>query len=80
MNQMSTPDLTHLLFRANEAEIGIAVITSDPVRLRAKLYAERKRHGLTNLTFVQPPVGSESRLWIIKKTAKKEAKNGTTQD
>jgi hypothetical protein len=70
MNMMPQPDLTHLLFLANEAEIGISVITSNPQLLRNKLYAERKRCGLTNLTFVQPPTDSESRLWIIKKEAK----------
>lgn len=77
MNMMPQPDLTHLLFRANEAEIGICVITNNPQLLRNKLYAERKRLALTNLTFIQPPVDSESRLWIIKKDAKQ---NGSTEN
>lgn len=67
---MPAPDLVSLLFRANEAEIGISVITNNPTLLRNQLYAERKRQGLTNLTFIQPPIDSESRLWIIKKEAK----------
>jgi hypothetical protein len=70
MKDYSQPDLAFLLLQASEAEVGISVVTSDPVRLRAKLYAERKRLGLSNLSFVQPPVDSESRIWIIKKTAK----------
>lgn len=77
MNMLPSPDLTHLLFLANEAEIGISVITNSPQLLRNKLYAERKRCGLTNLTFVQPPTDSESRLWIIKKEAKA---NGAHED
>lgn len=67
---MPAPDLVFLLYKANEAEIGIAVITNNPQLLRNQLYAERKRQGLTNLTFIQPPTDSESRLWIIKKDAK----------
>jgi len=76
MNHMTSPDLAFLLLRATEAEVGVSVVTSNPALLRSKLYAERKRLGLTNLTFVQPPVDSDTRLWIIKK----DVKNGTTQD
>lgn len=64
------PDLIHLLFRALECEVGVSVVTNNPQLLRNQLYAERKRQGLTNLTFIQPPVDSESRLWIIKKEEK----------
>ena len=69
---MSTPapDLIFLLFRANEAEFGISVVTNNPQLLRNQLYAERKRQGLTNLTFIQPPTESDSRLWIVKKDMK----------
>lgn len=67
---MPKPDLISLLFRANEAEIGISVITNNPQLLRNQLYAERKRQGLTNLTFIQPPVDSDSRIWIVKKDMK----------
>lgn len=76
MKDYSQPDLAFLLLRASEAEVGISIITSDPTRLRAKLYAERKSLGLLNLSFIQPPVGSESRIWVIKK----DVKNGTTED
>ena len=76
MNMMPQPDLAFLLLRASEAEIGICVVTNNVQLLRNKLYAERKRLGLLNLTFIQPPVDSESRLWIIKK----DARNGSTED
>lgn len=75
--KMPAPDLVSLLYTANESEIGISVITNNPVLLRNRLYAERKRQGLTNLTFIQPPVDSESRLWIVKKDAKA---NGPTEN
>lgn len=70
MNMMPKPNLSSLLIQADEAEIGISVVTNNPVLLRNQLYAERKKLGLTNLTFIQPPVDSENRLWIIKKDAK----------
>lgn len=70
MNMMPKPNLSSLLIQADEAEIGISVVTNNPQLLRNQLYAERKRLGLTNLTFIQPPVDSESRIWIIKKDAK----------
>ena len=70
MNAMPKPDLAYLLISADEAEIGVSVVTNNPQLLRNQLYAERKRLGLTNLTFIQPPVDSDSRLWIIKKDAK----------
>lgn len=73
MNMLPQPDLAFLLLRADEAEIGLAVVTNNPQLLRNKLYAERKRLGLTNLTFIQPPVDSDTRLWIIKKDAKNGA-------
>ena len=75
MNMLPKPDLAFLLVTADEAEIGISVITNNPQLLRNQLYAERKRLGLTNLTFIQPPVDIDSRLWIIKK----DAKNGSQE-
>lgn len=75
MNAIPKPDLSYLLLRANEAEVGISVVTNNPVLLRNQLYAKRKELGLTNLTFVQPPVDSDTRLWIIKKDAKANGEN-----
>lgn len=76
MNMMPQPDLAFLLLRASESEVGLSVITNNVQLLRNKLYAERKRLGLLNLSFIQPPVDSESRLWIVKK----EARRGATED
>jgi hypothetical protein len=73
MNALPKPDLAFLLLRADEAEVGISVITNNPQLLRNQLYAKRKELGLTNLTFIQPPTDSESRLWIIKKDVKSGA-------
>ena len=70
MNMIPKPDLSFLLLRADEAEVGISVVTNNPQLLRNQLYAERKKLGLTNLTFIQPPVDSDTRLWIIKKDSK----------
>ncbi len=73
MNMMAQPDLAHMLLRAREAALGICVVTNNPQLLKNRLYAERKRLGYEDLTIAQPPVGSESRLWIIKKEARKNA-------
>jgi hypothetical protein len=70
MNMMSQPDLHHLLLRARESEVGVSVVTNNPKILKAKLYAVRKEFGFTDLSFAQPPVDGDSRLWIIKKGAK----------
>lgn len=70
MSSFVGPDLASLLLAADEAEFGIAVITNDPRLLRNQLYAERKRLGMTHLSFAQPHENAESRLWIIKKEAK----------
>lgn len=70
MNAFAQPDLAHMLLRASEAEFGICVRTSNPQLLKNRLYAERKRLGMTELSFVQPPTDGDSRLWIIKKEAR----------
>lgn len=75
MNMTVKTDLAMLLLRADESDFGIAVITNNPKLLRNQLYAERKRVGLLNLSFIQPPVGSESRLWIVKKEAKENGES-----
>lgn len=64
----TSPDLAHLLLRASESEIGLKVFTNNPQLLRNKLYAERRKvPEFSNLTFIQPPEGADTRLWIIKK-------------
>lgn len=74
---MNSPDLASLLLLAREAEVGISIITNNPALLKNKLYAERKRHGFTDLSIIQPPSQTESRLWIVKKEARP---NGSDQD
>lgn len=70
MNMMPQPDLASLLLRAREAELGLCVVTNNVQLLKNRLYAERKRLGFTDLTFAQPPVDGDTRLWIIKKEAR----------
>lgn len=75
MNMQTKPDLAMLLLQAEESEFGISVVTNNPKLLRNQLYAERKRVGLNNLSFIQPPVDSETRLWIVKKEAKTDGES-----
>lgn len=57
-----------LLYRAYRSERGIVVTSSDPVRLRAKLYAERKKDAdLECLSITLSRTQPESQLWIVKK-------------
>jgi hypothetical protein len=64
------PDLplSHYLYQALNSESGIVLSTSDPERLRQKLYAERKKDPdlsciSINISRSQP----ESQIWLIKK-------------
>jgi hypothetical protein len=64
------PDLPliHYLYQALNSESGIVLSTSDPERLRQKLYAERKKDPdlsciSINISRSQP----ESQIWLIKK-------------
>lgn len=59
-----------LLYEAYRSERGIIVETSDPERLRQKLYAERKKSGDTDLnclTFRISPTQPASQIFILKK-------------
>lgn len=60
--------LIDYLYRALNSEHGIVVETSDPERLRQKLYAERKKDPdlakiSINISRTQP----ESQLWLVKR-------------
>ena len=67
--------LLHLLYDAMAQEIGITVTTDDPLRLRQKLYAERKRDpDFEVLSFVLSPRKPNSELWILKTKRKSDAK------
>lgn len=61
------PPLIELLYAAMNSEFGVAVSTSDPVQLRAKLYPLRKTDpDLACLSFTISPTNPTSELWIIR--------------
>jgi len=60
--------LLEMLYAAYRSELGVIVDTTDPERLRQKLYAERKKDpDLKCLSFRISPTSPESQLFIIKK-------------
>jgi hypothetical protein len=60
--------LIDLLYQALNTPYGVAVRTSNPERLRQKLYAERKKDDdLACLSLNISPTEPDSVLWIIKK-------------
>lgn len=59
-------ELTQFLYDALTSPYGIIVETSDPSRLRQKLYPLRKGNQLFHqLSFILSPV-NPSHLWIVK--------------
>jgi hypothetical protein len=63
-------DLLEILYAAYRSDLGVIVNTTDPERLRQKLYAERKKDpDLACLSFRISPTMPESQLLIIKKGA-----------
>jgi hypothetical protein len=49
------------------AEVGIVVSTTDPLKLRVKLYQEKKKDPeFEKLSFFISPVNPTSELWIAK--------------
>jgi len=66
MTTAMTIELTSLLFQALSSPYGIVVATSDPDRLRQKLYPLRKTDpAFAPLAFVLSPL-SPQHLWILK--------------
>lgn len=66
-----------LLLEADEAEVGIAIKTSNVTLLRNKIYKLlRENAGLGPFALIVPPTDPESTLWIVKK----ERSNGQTED
>ena len=60
--------LIELLYRAYNSELGIVVETTDPERLRQRLYAERKKDpDLACLSFNISPTHPQSQLLIVKR-------------
>lgn len=63
--------LIDILYTALRSPRGIIVRTSDPNKLRQRLYKERKTDpDLEVLSFNTSPFDAEGELWIIKKDAK----------
>ena len=60
----SKHDLIELLYEAQSAELGIAINTLEPKRLRARLYPIMKEENITNLQLS----AMEDELWIVKRS------------
>lgn len=59
--------MIELLYAALNSEFGVSIETSDPVRLRAKLYTLRKQDpALQCLSLTISPTAPASELWIVK--------------
>ncbi len=63
---MPTPALISLLYMALEEEIGLIISVEDPLLLRQKLYAERRKDPIFEcLSFAMSPTAPDTELWII---------------
>jgi hypothetical protein len=65
-------DLLERLYDALRSPLGVIVETDDTERLRAKLYALRRKHearepGFHSLAFLTSPTNPTTELWIIRK-------------
>ena len=64
-------DYVEFLYRALDAEVGIAISTNDPDRLQAKLYAARRATPdpkLAELSITPSRTAPGKELWIVRKT------------
>lgn len=67
---MKKPELIMLLTRACQQPLGVKVRSSDPNKLRARLYAVRKNQPeFAHLSFVVPAAEATDTLLIIVKEA-----------
>jgi hypothetical protein len=65
---MKKPELIGLLMKAAGSQIGIAVSTNDPDRLRQKLYALKKTDPtFANLSLIISKQNPDKELFIAKK-------------
>lgn len=63
-------ELIAFLYTALRSECGIKLSTSDPERLRQKLYKIRKDDPeLEVLSFVISPTNPQGELWLVKRIA-----------
>lgn len=64
---MATANLLELLYLAFNSRYGIAVTTSDPVRLKQQFYTERKKDpDLACLSFLTSPLNPQGEVIILK--------------
>ena len=64
-------DYVEFLYRALDAEVGIAISTNDPDRLQAKLYAARRATPdpkLAELSITPSRTAPGKELWVVRKT------------
>ena len=64
---MSPEYLFTLLLDAQRAEIGVALTTSDPSRLRQRFYSMMREQDIDNITLRIPSTPGE--LWLIRKNS-----------
>ena len=70
---MNDFDLLERLYDALRSPLGVIVETEDAERLRAKLYALRRKHQdrepeFMGLAFLTSPTNPTTELWIIRKS------------
>lgn len=66
-------DLAEILYQSLSSPYGRVVHTSDPEKLRQKLYTYRRENfieGAEGLSFVISPTSPASELWVVKKHTK----------
>lgn len=59
-------------YRAFASALGVVLRTSDPERMKQKLYAARREAldpDLESIAIVQSPVDPNNELWLVKKNA-----------
>ena len=73
-------ELVAFLYEALASDFGIVVETSDPERLRQKLYAVRKDNiDFEPLAFIISPTNPQAELWIVRKHAEGRTAEGDAE-
>lgn len=73
-NSLSSDQLLEILYEAYNAEIGIAVLTSNPQLLRQRFYTERKKDpDLECISITISPTNPSGELWLLNKRGKQDA-------
>ena len=59
--------LIDYLYEAMTSERGLILASDDPLALRNKLYAERRKDPLlAQLSFVLSPINPDGELWVVR--------------